>query len=588
MMAAKVACPQCKAVLQLTKPPAGGQRVKCPKCGTPFALNGATPAGNAVQARAPAAQGTTDAFQGLQDAPEEDFSSITPAVRRRKSGGGMARFVAILLALGLVGAGVAVVVQQFFLNPVKEKEKPPPSKPIEVVEKGPPKVKKNDSDDFRNPLTVEKQAQVNKAIDAAVKYLKDTQGPDGRWPYTKERIRPEVYAGFDMGLAALPGLTLLECGVPAKDPVVQKAAKYVRERAAKEEKTYNIALAVLFLDRLGDPADKSLIQELALRLVAGQTGNGGWTYTCPILPPGDRELLLVGLKALPLVPDDKLRLELTETPEKPDPNAKLVLSDQPPGQNDDRPDDTKLVLVDQPPPPKEKQKTIKELPPHLKKLPVMQIAPVTDDQTKQKSDNSNTQFAVLALWAARRHEVPLDRTLALVVKRFRTSQYPTGSWPYGYVYTVGVKNNKWVGKDTMACAGLLGLAVGHGLANDLKAPGALGGRDPAVEKALRALGAALRMQSLGPIPKRPNLYLLWSVERVAMLYRLNRIGAIDWYTWGTDVLLARQEKDGSWYGNGFPGSAPSVDTSLALLFLRRVNLAQDMKLVLDVGEEKKP
>ena len=55
-----------------------------------------------------------------------------------------------------------------------------------------------------------------------------------------------------------------------------------------------------------------------------------------------------------------------------------------------------------------------------------------------RSDNSNTQFAILALWVAGRHQVAIDRTIALVEKRFRTTQdrAPTrpylngGSWPY--------------------------------------------------------------------------------------------------------------------------------------------------------------
>src|SRR5262249_20667033 len=136
-----------------------------------------------------------------------------------------------------------------------------------------------------------------------------------------------------------------------------------------------------------------------------------------------------------------------------------------------------------------------------------------------KSDNSNTQFAILALWAGRRHGVPLERTLALVVKRFRTSQYPTGGWNYGYAYTVGPENQKktrnWTGTASMTCAGLLGLAVGHGLAVDIKAGGGGTGKDEAVERALQALSTGIghnppwskRLQQ-----ERYNLYLLWSVE----------------------------------------------------------------------------
>ena len=46
------------------------------------------------------------------------------------------------------------------------------------------------------------------------------------------------------------------------------------------------------------------------------------------------------------------------------------------------------------------------------------------------ADNSCTQFAVLGLWTARRHDVPLERVLAFVDKRFRLSQAGDGGWGY--------------------------------------------------------------------------------------------------------------------------------------------------------------
>src|SRR5437764_224743 len=89
-----------------------------------------------------------------------------------------------------------------------------------------------------------------KAIDAAVSkgvsYLKKNQNLNGTWG------KGAVYA---VGYSALPGLTLLECGVPAKDPVVRKAAVFVRSHVPKLTGTYELSLAILFLDRLGEPSD---------------------------------------------------------------------------------------------------------------------------------------------------------------------------------------------------------------------------------------------------------------------------------------------------------------------------------------------
>ena len=47
-------------------------------------------------------------------------------------------------------------------------------------------------------------------------------------------------------------------------------------------------------------------------------------------------------------------------------------------------------------------------------------------------------------------------------------------------------------------------------------------------------------------PKAINLYFLWSVERVAVLYNLPTIGKKEWYRWGAEILVANQKKDGNW------------------------------------------
>jgi len=80
-----------------------------------------------------------------------------------------------------------------------------------------------------------------------------------------------------------------------------------------------------------------------------------------------------------------------------------------------------------------------------------------------RSDNSNTQFALLALWAARRYDLPLDPVLRLVAKRFRSSQEADGEWQY-------MVDRAQVNPPlpTMTAAGLLGLAVGYGLDDDTK------------------------------------------------------------------------------------------------------------------------
>ncbi len=119
------------------------------------------------------------------------------------------------------------------------------------------------------------QWRINAAIDKGVYYLKKTQG-NPTWPSGAN--------GPDVGFTALAGLTLLECKVPPRDPSVVKAAGFVRKHVDTFQhkwETYELALAILFLDRLGNPKDDALIQRTAMRLLTGQTDAGGWTYRNP-------------------------------------------------------------------------------------------------------------------------------------------------------------------------------------------------------------------------------------------------------------------------------------------------------------------
>lgn len=200
-------------------------------------------------------------------------------------------------------------------------------------------------------------------------------------------------------------------------------------------------------------------------------------------------------------------------------------------------------------------------------------------------DNSNTQFALLGLWVARRHNVNVKQALERVDKYFRNSQGQDGGWNYnsagGGAQSAGA----------MTCAGLLGLLVQYGneatlragQAKDLTAkpagkpaaPGAGGNplKDPVVQAGLKCLEQCLAPQgnAFARLGLASELYFLWSVERVGVAYGLKKIGNADWYALGAARILATQHPDGSW-----PDYAPNVGTSLALLFLKRANVASDL------------
>ncbi len=427
-------------------------------------------------------------------------------------------------------------------------------------------------------------AAIKKAIERGVASLKQIQREDGAW----DDGNPQHL----FGATALAGLTLLECDVPAEDPAVRKAAAIIRASSSGLLHTYSISLSILFLDRLGDADDEGIIQMLVVRLLAGQNSAGAWTYNCPgVFTPGEIR--------------------------------RLTTAPRPRAKGDDK----------RPAP--EKKRTDKEPSRELRQLLQAIERQVASGQVGgpgpglAMGDNSNTQFATLALWVGRRHGLPVDKALDRIEARYRNSQSGDGGWGYMVTPQFTGRNNS---TPAMTCAGLLGLAVARGAANEARLrtapkadsdaqPGkatspADSAKDPAVEAGLIYLGSIIggAADAQGsPMPRAsgtlppwvfmppppqvggdawiPDYYFLWSLERVAMAFSLQTIAKKDWYAWGSQILLPRQRSNGSWVGKykrGGPGDdVDSVDTCFALLFLRRSNLARDLSTSLK-GQVKDP
>jgi hypothetical protein len=483
------------------------------------------------------------------------------------------------------------------------------------------------------PLDAAEKARVNAAIDRGVEYLKLTQGPLGTWAAADAK-------SWQVGYAALPGLTLLECGVSPKDPAVQRVALAVRRAAPAVDQTYEVSLCILFLDRLGDPADEKLIQMLAMRLVAGQAPSGGWGYKVPALRTQEATALLHALRqsepptAAGLLVADPLRSVPQQGTGNPGGSGSTgsqgttgpisgstgstgsqgstgstgstggTVGPGVGGAEDDPPAGPTpgglarsprgglcIKMLEGPGPERGERTGAKDkpfVPPAAfrglvvfndpNRIPMLDPKEKPTELILSTTDNSNTQFATLALWVAQRHDVPLKRTLAMVDRRFRTSQNADGSWGYHYVPGGGSPE-----RPPMTAVGLIGLAVGHGLVAD-------GG--PPVQDRRVLNGFVALSKNVGRPSGRwdnlpqPNLYHLWSVERVGVLYNIDVIDGKDWYRWGAEALLANQRADGSWDKGGYWSATPTIDTCLALLFLKRANLVSDLsdRLPIDPGQ----
>jgi hypothetical protein len=410
------------------------------------------------------------------------------------------------------------------------------------------------------------QKEIDEAIKRGAEALKAKYG---RGAAAVPLMVPDAAHGI--GPTALAGLALLEAKVPGTDPALKLITEQVRDAAYRQNKTYQIALCLMFLDRFGEPADVPLIQALALRLLAGQTKDGGWNYdSVTAIPPADEQRLRAGLK-----------------------DTQLVAGSASGGGKG---------------PPK--------LHPEVEKYGQTLQSPANGSG----GDNSNTQFATLAVWMARKHGVPADNALDALERRFMASQDPrTGNWSYSLPPANSINVVMPPGSPSMYCSGLLAMSTGlarreeRQLANkpppkhdtapktetkpddpfynppagEKPPPKPAAGRpadarDLVVQRAFAGLGLTLADQIRGKgliVPTNAilgtgDLYFLWSLERVGVIYGVDKIGGFDWYDLGSTALVRSQNADGTWnFGKTF---GAEVNTAFAVLFLCKANLARDL------------
>lgn len=370
-------------------------------------------------------------------------------------------------------------------------------------------------------------------------------------------------ANHGIGPMVLSAIAMLEGGVRTDDPVMKALAANIRNASYQQTQTYQLSLCVMFLDRYGDPADIPLIQVLGVRLLAGQTSNGVWSYSC--------------VESVPQADEQWLKQQ--------------ILASQKAGNNPTAPELNRLHPV------------AAEYAKGLATRPRMNAA--------IGGDNSNTQFAVIAVWLARRNGLPVEAALEMSEKLFMNTQFQDGTWGYVSVPMGG----RLGATPSMICAGLIGIATGIGRreqramraeappskvdppsketpsfftpAPKNKKPQAKPGeaprkdaRDFAAQRGLAALGAYLaadmqagqgRLKLNGVGAGERDGYFLWSLERVSVIYGVEQLGGVDWYAAGAEYLIRSdrcQGQDGLW--------EDTIRTSFAILFLTRSNLARDL------------
>jgi RNA polymerase sigma factor (sigma-70 family) len=110
----------------------------------------------------------------------------------------------------------------------------------------------------------------------AIDYLKSVQANDGTW-----EDGSAITLAQPGGQTALISLALLESGVKASDPVLEKSVKYLRQLPLKH--TYVVSLNTQLLCLTGDREDKDHLQKQVDWLLKAQQRNKGklegWSYS---------------------------------------------------------------------------------------------------------------------------------------------------------------------------------------------------------------------------------------------------------------------------------------------------------------------
>jgi hypothetical protein len=322
-----------------------------------------------------------------------------------------------------------------------------------------------------------------------------------------------VLKGMRGGYQGLNGLALLECGVAPNDPVILQIAESIRAAAPTMDQIYDLASSLFFLNRWNE--DRPLNE--ADRKMAR-------TFALRIIA-GQLTSGLWGYGGVRITPEQETQL-LTSL----------------------------------------QQGTYKAT-------------------SGSGASMSNTQFAMLAVWGARKHGVPVRAPLLALAAYFHANQHPDGSWNYpGYSR-----------KATSTCAGLIGLALERVLLEDKEFKAQPHQTAEIKKKADVNRAFDFLARTIGRKKEDPgggtklgeggklfdadacgDLYYLWTLERVGVIYSKELIGGKNWYDWAYPIVMKAQLADGSWHEqHGFSGG-PLIDTPFALLLLKRANIAKDL------------
>ena len=206
------------------------------------------------------------------------------------------------------------------------------------------------------------------------------------------------------------------------------------------------------------------------------------------------------------------------------------------------------------------------------------------DQASERADNSNSQFAVLALYEAEQIGVAIDEAVWKRAENYwLRMQNDDGSWGYRASTLNPEGYSSGYGTGSMTCAGIAALAMCSGVREAARAR--VEGNDflccqdfedeiaVRISSGLNWLGKHFSARTN---PGRAAgtdsyfFYYLYGLERIGRLTANRFVGRSDWYREGADALLRRKGALSQfWNAQKDLAGNNCVSTSFALLFLSK-------------------
>ena len=189
---------------------------------------------------------------------------------------------------------------------------------------------------------------------------------------------------------------------------------------------------------------------------------------------------------------------------------------------------------------------------------------------KPGGDNSNSQFAVLALHEAERVGAKVDmHAWEAAADYWHRMQNADGSWSY---------QPNMASTGSMTCAGLGAWVI---CSQRTAKPSARMEQgvvqcclpvepDDTLDRAVVWMGRNFSVRRNPGSSSLWQLYYLYGLERFGRLTARRFIGTHDWYREGCEFLVAQQDPfSHAWQGTGHAEDNPHIATSLSLLFLSK-------------------